>query len=1214
DNEPPLILGSAYQSEPVLSTTHPYVRVDDRITFKVQLASSAASVHDGETVKLNLTEFGEATAVDMLYDGVATYTYSIDVPAGTLNNDFYFAFAATDNAGNSRSGTIKVKIDNKPCDVGPMAINWLTDLNKSGVVNVGDRLEMIVPVDEPDAGTCTIDLSLVGGPSSYVMGYDAVLRRYYLVHDCLESATENPSYIFRASVVDKAGNIMNSLSSPFEVDCRPPVIEYASATYQELKGKSGVVNIGDKVTILAKLDLGRLDGGAPTVNLTTIGGNSSQQLLDDGANNDGIAGDGLYGYTHTVVAGTTDGASTTFTVQVSDNAGNRAIASTEQLFVDNKPLTITSITSTQIFDNNGNSIVDLDGIYTTFPSVATDQVRLEVMIQGLPGDMGSLTVDLTPLGYSDNASFVPYVANTSGWKGTQIYMPIVGTTNRLAVQLTVTLTDVNGNEVIANTSNAITVDNRPPKIEIYPISFVVDNGRIGEANLGDVIQIKVRLTNHDGILPMIDFTNLYLDNGMTPPSPTLFPPNTFGGNEFTYQWTVPQGLGTLSALTILAYDESGNMAYSYTNQIRFLSKIPVFAGFPQTRADLSSDTVPLNSPNYIANPGDQVTLTVVMTSLYNTHNIPNAIVLADIRSLINTTQDDSSSAYFDGDMKTYWVPLTYQVAPTSGPGNYVYRDVFNVTAGGVDLAEAVFKTKVLHPDTSSIVMAESTITCDPENPFGIDTQVPFVKSVVFTVLDENNDNIASNAMNIDDLLYVRAEIEKFPDPGSSTFRMYMADGVTEVFSTPIYQISGTNFWETQFRVATTTITGWPAMDGVTPRYRVMASDDADNFSQSNLTPATFTIDNSPPQIISSELRINDINFASGTANIGDGYIKNLGDNLSSDGIIASITVATGTDLTDIAGRGTAYIDCTSFLGTSTYPLDQVVGNIAHNTTKPYELGSASVDLATYTARIYVRDRAGNKSFIDHEVSVDTTRPQLDMARYDGSLLTLDFTEAINPLDLQTRLGYIRLGSKMDHTNIQVPGAATPLDPVNDLVMETMETSSINIMLSSSTKGIIADWGEGNLYISIAHDTTTGEAPIWPNTGWGIPLGLDISGNWLKPLPQTLANFPVTVTQTYTTRPNLVRATYNANTPSEKDFFYLEFDKDMDATTIDDNTLYNLAIWKNRGNPDDSYANRYRFITTAASDTVVGLDTPRRVRLKISQEAQDWIALNYTRIG
>jgi len=1217
DNQPPLVLGSSYIADPVLTTSHPFVRVNDRITFRVQLASSSATVHDGETVKLNLSEFGETAAVDMIYDGVASYSYTADVPAGTINNEYYFTFTATDNAGNSRPGTIKVKIDNRPCDVGPMAVNWLTDLNKSGVVNIGDRLELIVPVDDPDAGTCTIDLSLVGGASSYVMSYDAVLRRYYLIHDCLESATENPSYIFRASVWDKAGNVMNSLSSPVEVDCRPPFIEYASATVQDLKGKPGVVNIGDKISILAKVDLGRLDGGVPTVNLTALGGNAAQQLLDDGANNDGIAGDGLYGYTHTVIAGTTDGANTAFTVQITDNAGNRAIASTEQLFVDNKPLVISAITVNQIFDNNGNSIVDLDGVYTTFPSVATDQVRLEVMIQGNPGDMGTLTVDLTPLGYSDNASSVPYVANTSGWKGTAIYMPIVGTTNRETVQMSVTLTDVNGNELISTTSNSITVDNRPPKIEIYPISFVLDNGRIGEANLGDVIQIKVKLTNHDGILPMIDFTNLYLENGMTPPSPTLFPPNNFGGNEFTYQWTVPEGLGTLSALTILAYDESGNMAYSYTNQIRFLSKIPVFAGFPQTRADLSSDTVPLNSPNQIANPGDQVTLTVVMTSLYNTYNSPPATVLADIRSLINSSQDDSSSAFFDGDMKTYWIPLTYQAAPTSGPGNYVYRDVFTVAAGGVDLSEAVFKTKVLHPDTSSIVLAESTITCDPENPFGIDTQIPFVKNVRISVLDENNDNIASNAMNINDLLLVRAEIERFPDPGSSSFLLYFNDGTTPIFDTPLFNVAGTNFWETQFRIATTTINGWPALDGEKVKYRVMASDDADNLSALYAaTLATFTIDNSPPLIIDANVLIDDLNFASGVANVGDGYIVGQGDNVRSDGIHAWVQVATGTDLFDANSRPTAYVDFSSILGTTTYPLDNYSGGTVASTAISYELGSAAVDLATYTVRIYVKDRAGNKSFIDKQVYVDTTRPSLVSAFYNGSLLTLDFSEPISTPDFQNRLGYVRLGNKMDHSDYQVPAAATPLDPINDLVIiESIESSRVNIQISTYTKSIIADWGPGNLYISISHNTATGEAPSPLIVGWDQPLGRDVAGNWLKPLPRTLATFPVTITQTYTTRPNLVRARYNASTPSEQTSLYLDFDKDMDINTIDEITLYNLAIWRSRSNPEDHYGNRYRFITAAASDTInMTKSSVRTVCINLSQEAQDWIALNYTRTG
>lgn len=1207
DNEPPLIAGSAFSSNPVISLTHPYVRVGDSINFRVQLASSSASVHDQETVSMNLTQFGEIALTPMVYDGVGSYTLSVTVPAGTLNEEYYFPFTATDNAGNSRAGTIRVKIDNSPPIVGPMAINFLTDMSKSGAVNIGDRLEMIVPVNEPDNGTCTIDLSYIGGPSAYIMNYDAVLRRYYLVHDCVESAMENPSYVFRAIVADKAGNTMNSVSSTFEVDCRPPVIEYASATHLELKGKPGVVNIGDKVRINAKLDLGRLDGGIPSVNLTALGGSGVQQLFDDGANNDGIAGDGLYGYTFTAISGTTDGETLAFTVQVTDNAGNRAIKGTEALFIDNKPLTITSITNTQIFDNNGNSIVDLDGVYTTSPVVATDVVRLEVWISGNPGDMGTLTVDLTKLGINNTAVQVPYTAISGGWKATADYTPLTGTTNREEVKLNTTLTDVNGNEIVMTTTNAITVDNRPPKIDMYPISFVVDNGRLNEGNLGDVVQIKVRLTHHNDLLPQIEWTNLYLANGLTPPSPTLMLPSATISNEYVYQWTIPEGLGTVGSLTILAYDESGNMAFSYTNEIRFLSKTPVFAGFPQTRADLSSDLVPTDTPNGIANPGDQVTLTCVLTSLYNTTNAPAATVLANVRSLINSPADDSASAYFDGDMRTYWVPLTFQAFPISGAGNYVYRDIFNITAGGVDADIASFAVKVLHPDASSIVLATSTIYCDPDNSFGIDTEVPFIKNVYFSIVNENGDNIASNSVNVDDLLIFRANIEKLPDPGSATAILLMPDNITEVFRTEIYPVS-TNIWEAQFRVATWTLTGWKEMNGVTPRFQVIASDDADNFA-SKYGVATFTIDNSPPVITDASLRINDLNQDTGTANVGDGITLG-GDNIRPDGIVASLTVA---NVGDLAGNGRAYVDFTPIGGTSTYRLDQFLLNTAYGL--PFELATNTYDLATRTFKIYVMDGAGNKTYVERELGIDTTRPTLTMARYDGAVITLDFSEAVRPDVLQTNLDLIRLGNKMDHSDIQIAnGSAISLDPANDFIMELTESSSINIMLSSATKGHIADWGAVNLYVSIAHNTSNGEALPWPNVDWNWPITRDMSGNWLKPIARTLANFPITVTSTYTVRPKIVTASHNANTPSEKDFLYITFDKDMDLTSISEVTLGNLAIWLNRSNPADTYSNRYRFLTAAASDTIVGLDTPRRLKLKLSEQAQDWIALNYTRAG
>ncbi|PKL49349.1 MAG: hypothetical protein CVV42_06560 [Candidatus Riflebacteria bacterium HGW-Riflebacteria-2] len=1228
DNEPPLVIGSSYISDPVLTPSHPFVRVNDRVTFRVQLASSSASVHDSESVKLNLSEFGEAAAVDMVYDGIASYSYTTDVPAGTLNNEYYFTFAATDNAGNSRPGTIKVKIDNRPCDVGPMAVNWLTDLNKSGVVNIGDRLELIVPVDEPDAGTCTIDLSLVGGASSYVMSYDAILRRYYLIHDCLESATENPSYIFRASVTDKAGNIMNSLSSPFEVDCRPPFIEYASATFQDLKGKQGVVNIGDKVSILAKVDLGRLDGGAPTVNLTAIGGSSAQQLLDDGANNDGIAGDGLYGYTHTVVTGTTDGASTTFTVQITDNAGNRGLASTEQLFVDNQPLVVNSITVTQVVDTNDNGVVDLDGYYTTEHFVATDVVKLELNIQGSSNDMGTITVDLSKFGYTDTASMVTPLVAPGGWQVQKEYMPKAGTTNGETVYLTVKLTDVNGNEVVSNTTNSVVVDNRPPTIEIYPITFVVDNGRQGEANLGDVIQIKVRLNYHDGILPQIDFENLFNENGLTAPSPTLFPPNPSGGNEYTYQWTVPEGLGTRSSLVILAFDINKNMSVAYTIPIRFLSKTPVFAGFPQSRTDLFVDrnfNNILNPVTYIAS-GDSVKITAVLSSLYNEANDPVAEVLADIRTITNSTSDDSTARYYDGDIRTYWTPLSY--VPASG-APYIYSATFVASASdyGLDANTVSFPVKVLHPDTPALTMANSVIECDPANPFGIDTLLPRIKagSAKMIVVENNGDNLIANTANIGDIIRVEAEIERFTDPGSATVVLYTSLGSQEVFRAPLTQVTGTNVWQATFEVATGTTAvpievgegEWLIVNGDILRYEIFVSDDADNQTTSGkLVPSpALTFDNQPPLInINTIVQRVEVVNPQNTEN----WVANVGNGVASDSISAWV------ELTEALPNGQAYVDLSPIGATTTYQLKPNAVNATRFSTDGgitfpnkyahYRLENGNYDLATHTFRIYVVDRYGNKAYVDDEytqLAVDSKRPELSYATYDGMNLSLVFSEPVNPATFD--IEQIRIGYRNAHTNIEVGNkTAFALSLANnDLLITESITDTMQITLASPSRTIIADWGRRTLYISLStNDTQTGFDPIFH-------VVKDESGNWLKPISRNITLQQLLIPNDFYTRPKLIGGRYVANLSDEiSKQLYIEFDKDMDATTMDDTTLKNLAIWGNRASNNETWVNRYRFNTLASDtfDPYSTLNTLRSLKVELSQEAQDWIALKYGRLG
>lgn len=1222
DNEPPVFTLATYTVQPDLSPSHPYVRANDILTFKATLTGSTlTTAHDSETVTVNLSALGGSTNQALTFDG-GEYSYQMTVPAGTVNNLKSFSLTAKDNADNSDGRNVSIPIDNYSPIVGPMTITTLTDVNKVGVMNVGDTYQFGVPCDDPDAGTCRIDLSMLGSASISMMEYDPTLKRYFTTVTASGTTLEQTGYTFRALVTDKAGNTMSSLSSASTVDCVMPVIYSASARFQDLVGSTTCANIGDKVTITADIELTRLDNGTPKVNLTSIGGSSVQQLYDDGAHDDGGAGDGMFGFTQTVAAGSTNGGWTSFLVELVDDAGNRVqAAAPETIYVDNQALTISSFIASQSYDNNNNSVVDLDGVFTTFPIVATDVVKLTINVLSASTDPGSLTVDLTPLGIQNSAyEMLNWTPISGGRSYSEEFTLRAGTVNGVSTKFTATLTDVTGNQTWTQSAQALTIDNLAPSIIVYPISFVVDNGRIDEANEGDVIRIKIRVTNHDGILPMIDFEKLYLDNGMSAPSPTLFPPT--GPNEYSYDWTVPTGLGTISPITILAYDSSKNMSVAYSNSIRFLSRVPAFKAYPSTRVELSKDLVPQGYPNKIANPsnaynapaGDELTFTAVLSTLYNTTNTPAATVLVDIRSLVSSTEDDSDQTYADGDFNTYWYPLTYR-STISGGGNYVYSASYTVEAGISDIQTASFAVRVLHPDVNSIVMATTQMQCNPSSKFGIDSQIPTIQAQGLDIANEYGDNIASGLVNIGDTLSVWTEITNFPDyyaPASVTAKIAVAGNATPFLSLPLVRVGTSQFWSASFSVATSATLSWPDINGPIDA-RIIVSDDAANFAASTQV-STFTIDNTPPVIDSAAITVYNTSVNAipdqpefRFANVGDGY-ETSGDGIPADRLIASVTMST-------TAMGTAaWIDLSPIQGTSTYSLSSQAGtfnNIRYTTFPGYTIATAVMDLATLTFSIHVRDDAGNRAQTTADVAIDTTRPVLQETTYDGFLMSLRFSETIklNPTTFDQTL--IRVGKTGNLTQANTLGNnPSALNLTADDLVSTMNDSNIiDIFVSSSTQAKIADWGSTTLYIAMGHldDTVSGEALEGVRDAY---IGRDISGNWIVPLPRASIT-RITIPSTYTTRPRLVGGSCIINSETDATLA-LNFDKDMNLNTITTSTLEQLAVWRNRSYNQEDYVNRYRFRQSVSSETIdMDFSTSRVVTLKLAPETIDWLALQYT---
>lgn len=1235
DTEPPKILNASYTVSPSLNTsTHKYVKAGDILTFNVELASSSSNIHDNETVTMNLSVFeGQSNKTELTYSG-GIYTYSFEVPAGTLNNDYNFSVVAKDNAGNTDTKGLTVRMDNVKPVVGPITVNFLQDNPKSGVINIGDRIEIIVPVDDADNGYCTMDLSIIGGSSGYRLEYDqydSALNRYYIVAECKETYIENPSYVFTANVYDKAGNKMSGISSPFAVDCVKPVINDFSVTHTKKKGKSGVINIGDQVKFTAEVDPSTFDNASVSINLTKLGGSNAQKLSD--------MGDNVYSYTYTVEEGDTNGEDVLFKCKITDDAGNFSeVDAPRKYFVDNCPVKIDTITYIHSLDTNNNGVVDLDGNFVTEPVYATDTVTLTANLSAL----ASVSVDLTKYGYNNSDYPVPVTTSASGYKAELVIEPKKGTTNREQVYLTVTATDENGNQTLAQTTNSLLVDNKPPEIIVSPITFTykTDTDRKGEANKNDVIKVEANVTGNDSLAPLLDFTKLYSANGLTPPSGTIMTQES-GSNKYSATFTVPEGLLSISRLAIIARDQSGNMSVGETEAIRFISKIPELN---QTSVTLINDV----NGNGILNPGDSVRISCNLRGAFEELNSPPTRVVVDIGGITDSDSNDFYTGEIENPASRCWAELNWD-GNTNEP--YLYSGEFvasgtTKTNRGCDAEYIDFILRVIHPETDSKTMFTTTA----RGEFPVDTKVPNIKGNVtkFSILDENGDNISSLTANIGDLIEVRTEILNFDDFASATAVLYMPIGGNDILAyVPMVRLTGTDVWTGQTNIATGTKKAneiinegeWKIINEDTFKIRIFATDDADNTASTTLiTPQNYKIDNKPPQISTahSETFVErfDIN-----GDVWNGV--NVWNGVATDALHIKVTLSEGINANP--GKGYAYIDLSPIGATETYMLkpttgtncitfETVAGN-ANGERYDHFIPKEESDIGSYSFKIWVVDSAGNKNFFEDTVyplNLDTKRPKVENVSYDGSMLTIKFSEPVQPTTIDVkniRVGRSNIsGVKNLHKDQDVAQGTviSLIPPVSDddedcdrVSPQTYNSDTVYVVLGKTSKAKIADWGETNLFFSIASiDIEPGQITDTTNVYYNKNgLGLDVGGNWIIPV---LRESPIDITTTveYYNRPNLINGHYNAAaTNIERDYLHLTFDKPMDKTTLTDETIEKLAIWYNTGTQSELWNARYRM--QPGLDTFDKSDSYNQnscnaysVGIKLSQAAKDWIALTY----
>lgn len=1230
DTEPPVILDATYTVNPPLSSTHKFVRVGDRISFKVQLASSTNAVHDNEIVTMDLHEFeGQKANTELIYTG-GYYVYSFDVPNGNINNDYTFVAVATDDAGNTVSRAIPVKLDNQAPDPGPIVVKFLVDASKKDVVNIGDKLEITIPVGDPDEGYCYMDLSMIGSSSNSIISYekhDSALGVYRVVVDCTDAQVENSGYMFTATIYDKAGNKASGASPVFNVDCVRPVCNNFTVTHIKKKGKANVINVGDQLKFDVEADSSTFDNASVTINLGKVGGSQSQKLTD--------MGDNLWSYTYTVAEGDTNGEDVLFKVKITDDSGNFVEKNAQKtFFVDNCPVQIDSISYTQTTDTNGNGIVDLDGTFVTKPVFATDTVTLVVNLS----QPASVTADLSKFALT-NAEIIPVTTSASGYKAELVFQPKKGTTNVEDVFVTVTVTDENGNQTIGVTTNSLKVDNKPPVIELSPITFEYDSGRVGEANKNDVIKIEANITGNDSLSPLVDYTLLFSANNMTPPSGTVM--TAEGGNKYSAKFTIPEGLGTKSVLSVIAVDSSGNMTVVNTEPIRFMSKTP-------TVHSSSASMVYDENANGILNPGDIVRISYALNETFNEGNTPPAKVLVDIGGITDSTSDKYYTSSVPEPGKRCWAELTWD-GNTTAP--YYYSCDFTASGTikdnrGTDADSIEFLIRVLHPETDNETVLTTTILGE----FPVDTKMPNIvnSSLKMTILDENGDNTASYSANIGDFMELRAEIKNFDDFASASAILFMPTGTEVLGRVNLVRNTGTDIWIGNFIVATGTRKAgeevgdneWRIINEELVKFKVYATDNADNTASSTLvTPSpAIKMDNKLPDIAKDSTST----YVEYVDNNGDGWNGvNVMNGLATDSIHVKVTLNESVNAT--AGKGYAYIDLSPIGATSTYMLKpnagagttvfETIAGTSYTDRYVHFITEKEIDLASYSFKIWVVDGAGNKDFYEDTVNllaIDTTRPVINSMTFDGSMITIKLSERIDPTTLDVdniRIGNANVsGVKSLHKELDInqgtcislsstpaSGDLNDYDAVSPL---TGYTDIVYVILGKTSKSKIADWGKTKLYMSLASmDEEPGEITDKTDGKYkATGLGTDIAGNWIRPIYRGSPK-EITIDVDYSVRPNLVGGSYNAaSTNIDGEYLHLFFDKSMDKTTLTAESLKKLAIWYNTSSEGELWNVRYRM---GDNDTFNAGDqyntsscNAYSVGIKLSQEAKDWIALTY----
>ncbi len=1182
--------------------------------------------YDGDLVTADLSTFSTTLSLTQTSPpGGTTFegTFTLPQKDGVEGTNYPFTINVTDNAGNTSSTTVYLAAISLDPPVQTTAVvqvlnQDMTPSPNTQLASIGMHLSFGSNISSTLEASVTVDLSAIGGDANTVMTrvsspFVANSPMLYMATYTIPvGAIENVSlYTFQVTARDSGGNTVYRSTTPsIRIDNNPPVISAISVTSS---GGGAVIHLGDQITIDATVtgvetgsvsaDLRVLDGTAARRTFSNISGNTWRTV-----------------FTVATSTGMLDTAAFAVKILVTDDVTNVASMESALLTVDNDP---------PVFVSSAWSVTPPLDVSHPYIRVG-DQLTLDV-ITGPAVDPLTVKVDLTSIG-SSSAQMSLFAANQY-----RLIFTVPEGPQNLGATLPISITDDAGNvaylsgpTVPANASYSLpmfdqllpqpsgrlnlSVTRIDPTLDSLGLNVINLNRRLsfgwpvsstgrdapGEcridlslvgststelmtwaalpvasygyfmnaASLGVAIEdpaytFIATMTDKAGntiatttalsyivdcIPPVINSLSAEVVGGgiATIGRQILFRANvsladgnaptvnlaTLGGNaaqqmtsagggDYTWTVTVPAGAweSTSASWPISIYDSRGNLVSSFTNMLTIDNKPPLAGPLQVSWVDVPAD---------------------------------GRIRLGDAASFTIAISDPANAGTATVDLTAIGRGSSEQMLY----GNGSFSLALSSLAANAEYANYVFTALVTDAKGNPVTVTSTAVT-------EVDCLAPGFASCGIYISQDNGDNPIAGIANTGDIVTVYASITSYIDAVASAS---ISSGSISLATGTMTYVPARNRHEVNFTI--------PAGSGIwnlsyTPlTFQATATDNVGNSSWTVSAQSDFTVKNKLPEIdtVTFSLSPNQ-NLTS----LGGIPVLNIGSG-TTDKLTATASLKFGEAVT------TGVLDLSQVPGAPSALALVVAGNSG---------GTSSVDLSKYpltdwrsaTFTITLRDQAGNPVSTGTQFFVDTIRPTLTGATFDGTTFNIRISEEYENSSVASQGAEWRL----------IGSSSAGLLASMSLSVGTFSTlgwNDFDIQLGLDVRKTLSSWASTPLYLEV---TSVATAPL-----------TDTAGNWLP----GYSRYPVTITDSTWREPakltNFIVDTSNWPASISLD---LVFDRAMASETLvaSNAVLLVSPIGYEFANID--YTIGYVF---QASDTV-SWPAANQLHIELCDHARDWFA-------